>query len=258
MADANAAAHLLEVDSVSVNFGGVAALQNVDLRVEEGSTHCIIGPNGAGKSTLVNVLTGQLRPNQGHVRFAGQSLDAVRPHDINQRGITRVFQSPSIFDDMSLRDNVAIAALARRDGKFRFNLFQPRSRMATPWQRADEKLESVGLADQRYTEAQHLSRGDKRRLELAICLAGEPRLLLLDEPTAGMSRHETEATIDLLKQIASTGVTKVVIEHDMHLVFSLAERLSVLHQGSIIAEGSPEEVRNNDQVVEAYLGGAKE
>jgi branched-chain amino acid transport system ATP-binding protein len=258
MADANAAAHLLEVDSVSVHFGGVTALQNVDLRVQEGSTHCIIGPNGAGKSTLVNVLTGQLRPDEGHVRFAGQSLDAVRPHDINQRGITRVFQSPSIFGEMSLRDNVAIAALAKRDGKFRFNLFQPRSRMATPWKHADEKLEAVGLADHRHIEAEHLSRGDKRRLELAICLAAEPRLLLLDEPTAGMSRHETESTIELLKQIASTGVTKIVIEHDMHLVFSLAERLTVLHQGGVIAEGTPDEVRNNTQVVEAYLGGARE
>jgi branched-chain amino acid transport system ATP-binding protein len=258
MADANAAAHLLEVDSVSVHFGGVKALQNVDLRVKEGSTHCIIGPNGAGKSTLVNVLTGQIRPDEGHVRFAGRSLDAVRPHDINQRGITRVFQSPSIFGEMSLRDNVAIAALAKRDGKFRFNLLQPRSRMATPWKHADEKLEAVGLADQRHTEAEHLSRGDKRRLELAICLAAEPRLLLLDEPTAGMSRHETESTIDLLKQITSTGVTKVVIEHDMHLVFSLAERLTVLHQGGVIAEGTPDEVRNNTQVVEAYLGGARE
>jgi branched-chain amino acid transport system ATP-binding protein len=258
MADANAAAHLLEVDSVSVHFGGVKALQNVDLRVKEGSTHCIIGPNGAGKSTLVNVLTGQIRPDEGHVRFAGRSLDAVRPHDINQRGITRVFQSPSIFGEMSLRDNVAIAALAKRDGKFRFNLFQPRSRMATPWKHADEKLEAVGLADHRHIEAEHLSRGDKRRLELAICLAAEPRLLLLDEPTAGMSRHETESTIDLLKQITSTGVTKVVIEHDMHLVFSLAERLTVLHQGGVIAEGTPDEVRNNKQVVEAYLGGARE
>jgi len=226
--------------------------------VKEGSTHCIIGPNGAGKSTLVNVLTGQIRPDEGHVRFAGRSLDAVRPHDINQRGITRVFQSPSIFGEMSLRDNVAIAALAKRDGKFRFNLLQPRSRMATPWKHADEKLEAVGLADQRHTEAEHLSRGDKRRLELAICLAAEPRLLLLDEPTAGMSRHETESTIDLLKQITSTGVTKVVIEHDMHLVFSLAERLTVLHQGGVIAEGTPDEVRNNKQVVEAYLGGARE
>jgi len=258
MADANAAAHLLEVDSVSVHFGGVKALQNVDLRVKEGSTHCIIGPNGAGKSTLVNVLTGQIRPDEGHVRFAGRSLDAVRPHDINQRGITRVFQSPSIFGEMSLRDNVAIAALAKRDGKFRFNLLQPRSRMATPWKHADEKLEAVGLADHRHIEAEHLSRGDKRRLELAICLAAEPRLLLLDEPTAGMSRHETESTIDLLKQITSTGVTKVVIEHDMHLVFSLAERLTVLHQGGVIAEGTPDEVRNNKQVVEAYLGGARE
>jgi len=258
MAETSAAAALLEVDAVSVHFGGVTALADVDLHVPEGSTHCIIGPNGAGKSTLVNVLTGQLRPNQGHVRFAGHSLDAARPHDINQRGITRVFQSPSIFDAMNLRDNVVIAALARRDGKFRFNLFQRRSRMASAWRKAEEKLDRVGLAEQRYTEARHLSRGDKRRLELAICLAAEPRLLLLDEPTAGMSRHETEATIELLQQIASTGVTKVVIEHDMHLVFSLAERLTVLHQGSVIAEGTPDEVRNDERVVEAYLGSVRE
>ena len=258
MADGNGATDLLEVDSVSVHFGGVSALQGVDLQVKEGSTHCIIGPNGAGKSTLVKVLTGQLRPNEGHVRFAGRSLDAVRPHDINQRGITRVFQTPSIFGELSLRDNVAIAALARRDGKFRFNLLHRRRRMKPAYEQAEAKLEAVGLAEHLDTEAQHLSRGDKRRLELAICLAAEPRLLLLDEPTAGMSRHETEATIELLHGIADTGVTKVVIEHDMHLVFSLAERLTVLHQGGVIADGAPEDVRRNDQVVEAYLGGARE
>jgi branched-chain amino acid transport system ATP-binding protein len=258
MTEATRKPAVLNVADVSVHFGGVAALSDVDLQVQRGSTHCIIGPNGAGKSTLVNVLTGQLRPNTGQVHFDGQSLDGARPHAIHQRGITRVFQTPSIFDELSLHDNVAIAALARRDGRFRFNLLQRRRRMGDAYDQARAKLTAVGLADQLDTQAQHLARGDKRRLELAICLAAEPRLLLLDEPTAGMSRHETEATIDLLKRIATPGVTKVVIEHDMHLVFSLADRLTVLHQGAVIADGPPEAVRSNEQVVEAYLGGARE
>jgi branched-chain amino acid transport system ATP-binding protein len=258
MTEATREPAVLNVAAVSVHFGGVAALSDVDLQVQRGSTHCIIGPNGAGKSTLVNVLTGQLRPNTGQVHFDGQSLDGARPHAIHQRGITRVFQTPSIFDELSLHDNVAIAALARRDGRFRFNLLQRRRRMGDAYDQARAKLTAVGLADQLDTQAQHLARGDKRRLELAICLAAEPRLLLLDEPTAGMSRHETEATIDLLKRIATPGVTKVVIEHDMHLVFSLADRLTVLHQGAVIADGPPEAVRSNEQVVEAYLGGARE
>jgi len=247
---------ILDISDVSVHFGGVQALQNVNLAVDQGSIHCIIGPNGAGKSTLVNVLTGRIRPDSGQVTFDGDSLLGVKPHDINQRGIARVFQTPAIFPELNLIDNVTIASLAKRDGRFALNAWQTREDMGPVIEKAEERLLDVGLQDKRHDEARHLSRGDKRRLELAICLASEPRLLLLDEPTAGMSRHETQSTIDLLRQIAQSRVTKVVIEHDMHLVFALAEKLTVLHQGAVIANGRPEDVREQENVIEAYLGGA--
>ncbi len=247
---------LLEVSGVSKRFGGLQALSKINLSVEEGSIHAIIGPNGAGKSTLLNVLIGLIEADEGTVLFAGEPLGGLSPHTIIQRGIARVFQTPQIFPAMSLVRNVAIAGLAKRDGQFRTNAFEALGPGHPVLEEAAETLARVGLGDHLQETAEHLSRGDKRRLELAVCLIAHPRLLLLDEPTAGMSRHDTNRTIDLLKEIAETGMTKVVIEHDMHVVFSLAERITVLAQGQVIASGRPEEIRGNPRVQEAYLGGA--
>jgi branched-chain amino acid transport system ATP-binding protein len=249
---------LLEVRGVSKNFGGLRALNDVNLTVEEGSIHAIIGPNGAGKSTLLNVLIGLIQADAGTVTFAGEELRGLSPHTIIQKGIARVFQTPQIFPGLTLLENVAIAALARRDGQFSMRMREALVPGHPILDDAEEHLREVGLGGQLRAEAQHLSRGDKRRLELALCLIAKPRLLLLDEPTAGMSRHDTNSTIELLRHLSQKGMTKIIIEHDMHVVFSLSERITVLAQGTVIAEGAPEAVRGNPRVQEAYLGGAHE
>ncbi|WBY03867.1 ABC transporter ATP-binding protein [Ramlibacter tataouinensis] len=247
---------ILHVKGVSKSFAGLKALNDVNLAVEEGSVHAIIGPNGAGKSTLLNCFVGRLAPDSGSVTFDGKSLVGLAPHEINQTGVARVFQTPEIFGDLSVLENVVIPALARRDGAFAFNAWPRADTQAEVLERAEAALEDVGLVGKRRAVAGNLSRGDKRRLELAMCLVQEPRLLLMDEPTAGMSRADTNNTIDLLQRVGHGKVTKVIIEHDMHVVFSLARRISVMAQGTVIAEGDPLAIKGDERVKQAYLGGA--
>ena len=249
---------VLDVSDVDKSFGGLRALSNINLQIKEGTTHAIIGPNGAGKSTLLNVCIGRLAPDRGAVVFNGDVITGRQPHEINQMGIARVFQTPAIFPDLTVIQNVMLPALAKRDGSFKLNMVQPLGEQRDIQDEAEHWLEDVGLLSHKDQFVGSLSRGDKRRLELAMGLIQNPRLLLLDEPTAGMSRHDTNTTIDLLKKIKLRGMTEVIIEHDMHVVFSLADRISVLAQGQIIAEGTPEEIRGNPKVQEAYLGGTQE
>ena len=248
-------AALLHAEGLGKHFAGVHALRDVNLSIAEGHVHSVIGPNGAGKSTLINVLTGRVAPDSGTVTFDGARLNGLQPYAISQRGISRVFQSPEIYPDLTVLENVAIGALAARDGSFRLNLMSHPRRQAGVFEAANRTLASVGLATHALALAQHLSRGDKRRLELAICLACKPRLLLLDEPTAGMSPAETHSTVALLKEISAAGLTMLVVEHDMNVVFTLSHRITVLHQGRVIAQDVPEAIREHPGVREAYLGG---
>ena len=227
----------------------------MNLEVDAHNIHAIIGPNGAGKSTLLNTLVGRLIPDRGIADFAGQSLLGQRPQEINQMGIARVFQTPEIFGELTLLENVMIPAMAKADGEFRMNLFKGLHKRRTIREAAERELDAVGLSGKESNIADTMSRGDKRRLELAMAMVQNPRLLLLDEPTAGMSRADTNEIIALLKTIQTRGMTKIIIEHDMHVVFSLAKTISVMAQGTVIFNGTPEEARNSPKVQEAYLGG---
>jgi branched-chain amino acid transport system ATP-binding protein len=248
---------ILEVKGVGKRFGGLQALGDVNLSVQENTVHAIIGPNGAGKSTLLNCLIGKLIPDTGSVTFQGESVLGRQPHEICQMGISRVFQTPEIFGDLTVFENVLIACFAKRDGAFEMNAISSVRSQKDMIEKAEEMLTDVNMLEKRDAHAGSLSRGDKRRLEMAMCLIQDPKLLLLDEPTAGMARADTNNTIDLLKEIkAKRNITMAIIEHDMHVVFSLAERITVLAQGTPLVEDTPENIKGHPKVKEAYLGEA--
>ena len=248
---------ILEVKNVNKRFGGLQALGDVNLSAAENTVHASIGPNGAGKSTLLICLIGKLIPDTGSVMFDGQSVLGRQPYQINQMGISRVFQTPEIFGELSVLENMMIPIFAKRDGAFRLHAIENTYSESDIVGQAETMLESLGMADKRHDNAAAMSRGDKRRLEIGMCLAQEPRLLLLDEPTAGMARADTNNTIDLLKQIKDErDITIAIIEHDMHVVFSLAERITVLAQGTPLVEDTPENIKGHPKVREAYLGEA--
>ena len=245
---------ILQVECVGKHFGALAALSRVSLSVEPGQVFSVIGPNGAGKSTLFNVISGLYRPTTGRVRFAGEDITGLPPEEINRRGLAKTFQITNVFPEISVLDNVRVAAQSRA----------PESgRIRSLWRRADvddtalQLLEAFGLARRAEDLAENLSHGEQRYLEICLALATAPRLLLLDEPTAGMTPGETRDATTLIRAIAVTrGLTLLLIEHDMSVVMGISDRVAVLHFGEKIAEGTPEEIRNDPRVVEAYLGGA--
>lgn len=244
---------LLETKRLRKAFGGVEAVSNVDLAVLEGDVHALIGPNGAGKTTFFNLLTGSLRPDGGRITFQVTDITGRAPHEICRMGIARSFQRASIFPKLSVFENIRVAALAREGKSFRLC---PRAK-SLAGSEVEDLLETVGLSDQADLPADSLAHGDKKRLELAIALASRPKLLLLDEPTAGMSPDETKSTMALVARLArERGITVVFTEHDMTVVFGIARRLTVMHQGQIIADGSPAQVRESARVQQVYLGEA--
>ena len=249
---------ILETNGLTKRFSGLTAVDRVDLTVEEGETRAIIGPNGAGKSTFINLVTGLLQPSEGSVEFDGEDITGMDPHDIVQRGVSKSFQTASIFPGMSVLENVEVAAFATAHGSFSVNFFKHRAGYDDVTETAREMLDAVGILGSAHMNAEDLPYGDKRRLEIAIALTAEPDLMFMDEPTAGMSPEETDATVDLIEDVQEElGLTIVLVEHDMEIIFRVADRIAVHNRGEIIADGTPEEVQGDPDVQEAYLGGVE-
>jgi len=244
---------ILRVESLAKRFGGLQALGGVDLSVARGEFRAIIGPNGAGKSTFFNTMTGLLRPDSGRVTFEGREITGQPPHILARKGVGRTFQITSVFHDLSVLENIQVSLLAH--ARRAWSMWPRASTLYA--ERAQELLALVGLRGSSVRLAGALAHGEQKRLELAIALAGEPRLLLLDEPTAGMTAQERIESITLVHRVASElGLSCVFTEHDMAVVFTVATRITVMHQGRVLAEGTPAEVRARPEVQQVYLGEA--
>jgi branched-chain amino acid transport system ATP-binding protein len=244
---------LLETRGLTKEFRGFRAVSDVSLEVTEGTVHALVGPNGAGKTTLFNLLTGFLSPTSGSISFGGQDITGLQPEQVAHRGIARSFQITSLFDQMSAVDHVELALASPTGLGYRF--WRSSRQMRQFRDRAMELLDQVGLADRSGAAAGSLAYGQKRALELALALALDPRLLLLDEPTAGMGLEDVDRTIALVKKV-SAGRTVVFVDHNMHVVGSLADTVTVLQSGQVLAQGTYEAVRNDERVITAYLGQA--
>ena len=246
-------AALLETRSLTKEFRGFKAVSEVSLSVAEGTVHALVGPNGAGKTTLFNLLTGFLTPSSGQILFEGRDITGLQPEQIAHLGIARSFQITSLFDQMTLVEHLELALASPTGLGYRF--WTSSKQMRRFRERSMELLEQVGLTDRAGQAAGSLAYGQKRALELALALALEPRLLLLDEPTAGMGMEDVDRTIALVKKVA-VGRTVIFVDHNMHVVGSLADTVTVLQSGQILAEGTYEQVRNDEKVITAYLGQA--
>lgn len=241
---------VLEVTGLGKRFGAFVALQNVSVAFPAGQLSAIIGPNGAGKSTFFNLISGAVAPSSGKVVFEGRDITGLAQHQFARIGIAKSFQITNLFKQLSAFENVRVAAQMRQS---RFELFKPRAALYEVAEQAEALLRRVGLADLRHRNAGELAHGQQRALEIAMALASQPRLLLMDEPTAGMSPEETGVMMDLITALAAER-TVVLVEHKMKLVMGICQRLVVLHQGELLAQGTPAEVRANPEVRRVYLG----
>ncbi|HEX7747819.1 MAG TPA: ABC transporter ATP-binding protein [Bordetella sp.] len=248
---------MLELASISKSFGGLHVLRDVNIKVPQGAIYGLIGPNGAGKTTVFNLITGLLDPTSGGIAFDGRDILRKKPHEITRLGIARTFQNIRLFKEMTLLQNVVVGAYRHMDYGFAsllLGLPKYRKHEARARERALELLSWMKLDHKAHDLADNLSYGEQRRLELARALATEPRLLLLDEPVAGMNTGERAGLMTEIQAIRDRGYTILMIEHDMQFVMGLCEKIAVLNFGKIIAEGGPDDIRNNEQVIEAYLG----
>lgn len=243
-------APVLVAENIGCRFGGFVALEGVTAAFQPGKVTSIIGPNGAGKSTFFNVLSGVLSPSSGSIRFKGNDLTGTRQHEFVHRGIARSYQITNIFPELSVHENVRVAAQA---GRSRYNIWANRDRLEDLSERADATLNAVGLIGRRAETAKFLAHGQQRALEIAIALISDPEVLLLDEPTAGMGPEETKEMVSLLEKLAQQ-CTILLVEHKMKMILGLSDRILVLHHGRLIADGSPHDIQTDPEVRRVYLG----
>ncbi len=241
----------LELRGIHHDFSGLQVLTGIDLEIREGERHAIIGPNGAGKSTLFNIITGRYAPRRGLVLYRGRDITGAAPHTIARLGVGRSFQIINTFPRLSVFENVRSAVLSRRH--MRLNPWSLLDRQAEVTREADEVLAMVGLGDRRDVPANALSYGEQRELEIALTVATQPDLVMLDEPTAGLNSEDTRRAVALIRRVTERR-TLVMVEHDMEVVFNLADRISVIYYGRVLATGTPDNIRGNEEVKRAYLG----
>ncbi len=243
----------IAINALEKRFGNVSIIDDLNLSIAQGERHAIIGPNGAGKSTTFNLISGYIKPSSGEIRLNGDVISGLRPFEINRRGLSRSFQVTNVFTKMTVWENVRCAVLWATGHRYAF--WKSVDHLPEVGRRTARILEDIHLGHRRDVPAGLLTYAEQRALEIGITIAGDPSVILLDEPTAGMSRAETERAVALIRRL-SEGRTLVIVEHDMSVVFGLADRISVMVYGHIVASGTPEEIRGNPRVREAYLGEA--
>lgn len=245
---------LLLTENLRKSYGDLVAVDDVTWGVERGETKAVIGPNGAGKTTFFNLLSGVLDPTSGSIRFGGNDITDLSLHEVVQQGVVKTYQITNIFEELTVFQNVQVAVQRTADVRETYAIHTSSSSLSAVNRRADELLERLRMADVADVEAANLSHGDQRKLEIGIGLATDPAVLLLDEPTAGMSSEETSEVVDFLEEVTASDITVVITEHDIDVILELADVITVLHNGQVLAEGTADEITANEEVQEVYFG----